>query len=226
MTSFETNRKICLRQQTGLRKLLLEPGQFEHGIQLFLTQHAILHSAQMSGLGLWSFEDAILNDLPEVHFRRIPPNEEHSIAWLIWHMARCEDITLNLLVAGRPQVLLADGWLEAVGGSILHTGNAMTQAEIKAFSQAIDLSALRLYRQTVGRRTREIVSQLQPGDLKRKVEPQRIKQVWQQGAVLETARDIVDYWSKRDVAGLLLMPATRHNLVHLNEALELKTRQS
>jgi uncharacterized damage-inducible protein DinB len=180
----------------------------------------------MSGIGLWSFEDDILNDLPEEQFRRIPPKMEHSIAWLVWHMARCEDITLNLLVAGSGQVLLEGGWLESLKITMKHTGNAMEQTAIERFSLAIDLGALRGYRQTVGRRTREILSQLQPGDLKRKVEPQRIKQIWQQGAVLETARDIVDYWSKRNVAELLLMPATRHNLVHLNEALELKTLQS
>jgi hypothetical protein len=44
-------------------------------------------------------------------------------------------------------------------------------------------------------------------------------------AVLEAASDITDYWGKRTIAGLLLMPATRHNLVHLNEALRLKQKQ-
>lgn len=32
------------------------------------------------------------------------------------------------------------------------------------------------------------------------------------------ARFVTDYWSRRTIAGLLLMPATRHNFVHLNEA--------
>jgi len=34
----------------------------------------------------------------------------------------------------------------------------------------------------------------------------------------------VDYWSKRDVSGLLLMPATRHQLTHLNEALGIRNK--
>jgi len=46
-----------------------------------------------------------------------------------------------------------------------------------------------------------------------------------EGAVVEAARPIADYWAKRNVASLLLMPATRHNLVHLNEALELKRKR-
>ena len=47
-----------------------------------------------------------------------------------------------------------------------------------------------------------------------------------EGAVAKEARDLIDYWGKRRIAGLLLMPATRHNLVHLNEALRLKRRRN
>ena len=36
---------------------------------------------------------------------------------------------------------------------------------------------------------------------------------------------LTDFWGKRDVAGLLLMPANRHLIVHLNEALRLKKRR-
>jgi hypothetical protein len=90
------------------------------------------------------------------------------------------------------------------------------------FSKTIDIEALRNYRVAVGRRTREIVNELRPADLKRKVESSRMQQVMSEGAVVEAARGIADYWSKRNVAGLLLMPATRHNLIHLNEAFLLK----
>jgi hypothetical protein len=45
-----------------------------------------------------------------------------------------------------------------------------------------------------------------------------------EGAVVEAAQSITNYWSKRNVAGLLLMPATRHNLIHLNEALQVKRK--
>jgi hypothetical protein len=38
------------------------------------------------------------------------------------------------------------------------------------------------------------------------------------GAIDEQARFVTDYWSRRTIAGLLLLPATRHNFVHLNEA--------
>jgi hypothetical protein len=106
--------------------------------------------------------------------------------------------------------------------TVCDTGNAMDRVGLANFSDALDMDALRNYRLAVGRRTREIVKLLQPEDLKRKVEASRLQQVIREGAVVQSARGIVDYWSKRNVAGLLLMPATRHNLIHLNEALRLK----
>jgi hypothetical protein len=196
--------------------------QHDKAIQLFLNQHAMLHSKKMAQTVIWSFEDEVLNDMPEAQVRCIPLGREHSVAWLIWHMARCEDITMNLLVAGTPQTLHTGGWLKQMKITICDTGNAMDRTSLATFSKAIDLEALRNYRLAVGRRTREIVKQLLPAELKRKVESSRMQQVMREGAVLEAARGIADYWSKRNVAGLLLMPATRHNLIHLNEALQLK----
>jgi hypothetical protein len=225
MESMEAYRKACLNQQTELRRLLTgRSSQHERAIQLLLSQHAMLHSAKMARTGPWSFEDEVLDDMSAGEMRRIPQGCEHSVAWLIWHMARCEDITMNLLVAGSPQVL-HEHWLEQMKIAVRDTGNAMDEKALVDFSNMVDLEALRAYRVAVGRRTREIAGQLQPEDLKRKVQASRLQQIREEGAVVEAAGGLLDYWGKRDVAGLLLMPATRHNIVHLNEALEVKRKR-
>ena len=68
-------------------------------------------------------------------------------------------------------------------------------------------------------------SLIQPEDFKQKVDQSHLQQVMDEGAVVEAAQDLIDYWGRRNVAGLLLMPATRHNFVHLNEALRIKLRR-
>jgi len=219
-------RKLCLSQQSELRRLLEAPAQFEAGMQLFFKQHAMLHSAKVSETPGWSYEDDILDDMSEAQVRRIPPGCEHSVAWLIWHSARCEDITLNRLVAGSPQVLLEQDWLERMQVPNRDTGNAMSADEITRFSAAIDIPALRGYRAAVGRRTRQVVRALQPCDLKQPVSAARLQQALDEGAVLPAAHEISDYWGSRNMVGLLLMPATRHNLVHLNEALTIKQKRA
>ncbi len=202
--------------------MMLDLGQFDQALDLFLRQHALFHSKKMAQTETWSFEDEILNDMPEAQVRQIPHGDPHSVAWIIWHIARCEDITMNLLVAGSPQILDQGGWLSLTKSPIYDTGNAMDEPALAHFNNTIDIEALRAYRLAVGRQTRAIVSRLQPADLKRKVEPSRIDQIMSIGAVVAAARGIADYWSKRNVAGSLLMPATRHNLIHLSEALQLK----
>jgi hypothetical protein len=221
----ESLRKSIYKRQTELRRVMTSFEQHDLAIQLFLSQHAMLHSAKMAQTGAWSFEDAILNDMSEEQIRRIPRNCEHSVAWTLWHIARIEDVTMNLLVAGSLQVLDQEDWLGKMNISLRDTGNEMDAQGMAALGAEIDVEAMRAYRVAVGRRTQEIVTPLQAQDLRQKVDPSRVQRVWDEGAVVEAASGIVDYWSKRNVAGLLLMPATRHNLIHLNEALGLKQRR-
>ncbi|MCJ7626540.1 MAG: DinB family protein [Anaerolineaceae bacterium] len=221
----ETNQKAWNRQQKEFRNILLGFDRPGEAVRLFLIQHAMLHSAQVSQSDTWSYEDEILDDMSAEQIRRIPSNCEHSIAWVIWHLARIEDVTMNQLVAGTPQLLQRDNWLERMKITTRHTGNAMDEASMAELSAAIDLEAMRAYRVAVGRRTREIVRQIEPEMFKQKVEPSRFRKVWDEGAVVEAASSIVNYWSKRNIAGLLLMPPTRHNFLHLNEAARLKQRR-
>ncbi len=216
------NQKLWNQQLQTLRRALSRPEDHPEAIELLLSQHAMLHSAKMARSKLWSFEDEVFQDMTEDAIRYIPRNCEHSVAWCIWHIARIEDVTMNLLVAGGPQVAQRGNWLERMKITVRDTGNAMEAAGVADLSAAIDIQALRAYRVAVGRRTREIVKRLEAEELEQKVEPARLQQVLMEGAVVEAARGLIDYWGKRTVAGLLLMPATRHNFVHLNEALRVK----
>ncbi len=221
----DSDRKLWNQQQQMLQRAL-RSGDHQQAIELFLKQHAMVHSARLARPRLWSFEDEIWQDATEEIIRRIPPASDHSIAWLFWHMARIEDVTLNLLVAGSPQLLHRGHWLERLQIAACDTGNAMDAAGVAHLSATIDLEALRAYRLAIGRRTREIVRRLQPGELKQKVDAARLQQVMDEGAVVEAARSVVEYWGKRTIAGLLLMPPTRHNLIHLNEAWRIKQKMS
>jgi hypothetical protein len=222
MKKVESHRRLLNKQQTELRRMLMSFNQHDKAIHLFLNQHAMLHSAKMAQTELWSYEDEVLDDMVCEQIRRIPQNCEHTVAWCVWHIARIEDVTMNLLVAGSPQLLHQDNWLKRMNVTVSDTGNTMCKKSVANLSKMVDIEALRAYRIAVGRRTREIVVQLTPDELKQKIDPFRLQKVRQKRAVVDEASGIIDYWGKRTIAGLLLMPATRHNLVHLNEALRLK----
>lgn len=217
-----SNRKMWNEQQKILRSALLNVEDHQNAIEMLLNQHAMVHTAKMTQSELWSFEDELWQDLTEEIFRSIPKSSKNSIAWHIWHSTRIEDITMNILVAGSPQVLECDNWIEQMKITVRDTGNAMDEERIKDLSFSIDIEALRAYRFAVGQRTREIIKVLQPEQLKQKVDSSRLQQVIVEGAVVEAASWLIDYWGKRKIAGLLLMPATRHNFVHLNKSLRIK----
>ena len=89
---------------------------------------------------------------------RVRPREDlNSLAWLMWHIARAEDIMVNQVLAGRGPVL-DDGWKRRLGIGRPDFGIGMTSAEVSDLTQQIDLGALRAYRDAVGLRTRDVVS--------------------------------------------------------------------
>lgn len=224
----DPNRKRWNETHKALRRALSgDPGQ---AIELFLTVHGMVHAAEMADAGLFSFQDEVTEGMDEASLRRIPEKESHSVAWVLWHLARIEDVTMNLLVAGDPQRLHQDGWLARLGLSAenpahLSTGNGMDAVEVSGLSATVDLEALLAYRLAVGRRTREIVRQIVPQVLNDKVDPAGLQRIWDTGAMLPAGQGIVDYWGRRTIAGLLLMPPTRHCMLHLSEARRIKKRK-
>jgi hypothetical protein len=156
--------------------------------------------------------------------RTIPPKGDHSIAWCIYHLARIEDTALSVLMAGVPMLLDEDSWEDRLNIPYRDAGNVMSKMEIQRLSREIAVEALKEYRAAVGVRTREFIRALTPDQLKIRVNPEQIHQVVELGSLRPEAYEVLEYWSKRTMGGLLLMPATRHNIVHINEALRLKDK--
>lgn len=100
----------------------------------------------------------------------------------------------------------------------------MDDKSVAALSAQVDIDALRTYRLSVGRRTRAIVRKLKPEELKQRPNASRLQKIIDEGALLPETVGILNYWSKRTIAGLLLMPPTRHNFLHLNEALRIRQK--
>ena len=160
-----------------LKTILPKPDRFEEAIGLCLQQHAMVHASEMSNIKEITFEDELWEGLREAAFRIMPTPQAKTIAWGIWHVTRIEDITMNILVAGEAQVINSSHWMEKLKVAVCDTGNAMTDGEIIDLSSKLDMAELRNYRMAVGRRTREIIQSFQPADVKRKMEPKRLKRI-------------------------------------------------
>ena len=209
--------------QAKLRDLLTKGSDFEQASALLLHMHAMLHEGSVYGQIEPTLMDQVWEDLTPEAFVAMPTADDVTIAWNIWHITRIEDLTANLLIAGGSQVLDSK-WLKRLQTGVTDTGNAMTDEKILSFSKEIDAQALHEYRNEVGRRTKGIFERLTEHDLKRKFPKDQVDCIFAQGGVTEHPDSIwlLDFWGRKNVAGILLMPITRHQMGHLNDCLKLK----
>ncbi len=211
--------------QAQLRELLEKKDSFDQAMELLLRMHALLHVREVSGAGDQTVMDMVWEGLSQEVFQTMPTPEDVTVAWNIWHITRIEDLTANLLIADADQVL-NDYWQAKLHIPARDTGNAMTDPEILSFSVAVDKDALKEYRNAVGARTREIIALLTPNDLARKFLKGQTDRIVAEGGLTSHPDSIwlSDFWGRKNVAGILLMPITRHQMGHLNDCLKLKAK--
>ncbi len=186
--------------------------------QIFLERHAALHAAAMNADGWWKAA-AIYADLPGEQVRCRPTPQHNSIAWLLWHMARCEDVAVNTLLRGRDEVLDRDDWLPQLGLTSRHIGTGATFAEVDAISQTVDLAALRAYWVAVGQETQAWASTLDFDTLRKIVTAEEVQRAIAKGDLGEQAAWVGPFWvnSAWTYATFLFWLTIEHNWFHLGE---------
>lgn len=209
-----------------LRKIILKPDKIQESKSLALSLHSMVHLSIMSGVDKKTFEDELWEGLDENTFRTSQNQKGRTIAYGIWHCTRIEDITMNLLVAGDKQIFNRENWQEKINSNITDTGNAMSEDDIMEFSKNINMEELKNYRIEVGRRTRAIVENLSTQDMKRNFDKHRLQPILDERAVLDVKASnwLIDFWGRKNVAGIILMPMTRHQVIHINESLSAKKK--
>jgi hypothetical protein len=214
-------------KQARLRSIIKKADDFQEAIDICLNLHSIVHMPEVSESGEFSFLEEVLSNVSDEGFKNYSSsNKGRTMAYNIWHITRIEDICANILIADDAQVFNTGSWLEKTGSTVTDTGNALTAEEIAEFSAKINREELMNYRAAVGKKTREIIKNLTPADMKRKMKEESIKRILDEKSVSEKpdAVWLVDFWGKKMVAGLLLLPITRHHVTHINDCLKIKKK--
>ena len=209
-------------QHKELNSIIRKSSETQRSKDLFLQIHAKLHPSVVSDTDR-NEVDNLLCDLKQNEYAVMPTRKDETIAWVLWHIARIEDLTMNILVAREEQVFNQD-WRERLNSRITDTGNALTDDEIMELSRTINTEQLICYRNAVAHKTRDIIRSLSAADLKRRVRQDDIEKILSVGGVTQQENSIwlLDFWGKKDVAGILLMPPARHVMLHLNDSCKWK----
>ena len=183
-----------------------------------LLQHARLHTPDVATVEGGSLVEQCLTGLSEAHLRTRPAPGVNSIAWLLWHMARSEDVYVNALLMKRGQVFDKGDWAARLRVPRRDTGAGMASADVTALSEAIDLPTLHAYRSDVGKATRAIVRSLTSSWWIEPVTEIDVERVLAAGAFVSSVVPAVRRFTQRTRGGVLGGLAIVHNAGHLGEA--------
>jgi hypothetical protein len=199
---------------------------FETEKKNLLEVHSLLHEKSVSKKIDDTYYDMLWEKLNESTCTVIS-KKETSIVWNIYHITRIEDLISNILMASKDEIL-DENIQNDLGITIKDTGNAMTVSEIDVFNKQINIKALKKYRKLVGVSTQKILRALQFSDVKRKVSPEGIEKIRINGGVTNNEKSIwlLDFWGRKNMLGLITMPITKHQMVHLNDCFNIKNRNN
>jgi len=188
---------------------------------LLLEEHSAVHSASVGG-NTFSIADRTFAGLTDEQMRVRPREDLNSLAWIMWHIARAEDVMTNVIVSGGKQVL-DDGWSSRLKISRPDFGIGMSMAEVAALSAAVDVAALRDYRDAVGRRTREIVGAYGPADWEGEVTAEAAERAGALGCFGARREAAVKGMTGRPRRAVLSTICVMHSAAHLGEGVTVRS---
>ncbi|MCC7372463.1 MAG: DinB family protein [Chloroflexi bacterium] len=195
---------------------------------LFLADHTRIHAAttsteaELAAAGAFTMQDDTLKRMDEAELRA-SPDGLCSIVWHLWHMTRIEDVTVNVLLRGEPEVLDAGGWSTKLQVERRLVGTGDGDDDVRELSERIDVAGLLAYREAVGRRTREVVARLDFDAL------DAVPDVAGHLAAVppivgERAQWLPRFYGGKSSAFLLVFPVTNHGFMHWAEARVTRSR--
>src|SRR5262245_4558037 len=171
-----------------------------------------MHSATVGGNKMSGAERA-WGGVTDEQMRVRPREDLNSLAWLMWHIARAEDIFVNVVLGSRAQVF-DDGFAGKLGITRRDFGIGMTSPQVSELTRQVDLAALRDYRDAVGRRTREFVEGF---DWAGTVAGEAMEKAAAQGGFGARTEGVVKIFTGRPRPAILSGIALMHPATHIGE---------
>jgi hypothetical protein len=147
--------------------------------------------------------------------RQRPGDTGNSIVWIAWHLARYEDVLVNLVARGREQVV-ADGWCERLHPFDAGTGIGATEDEVELLSRSIDLDGVEEYWSAVHDATAEWLAGLSSDELDIVPDIDR-RLTAAPDVIIGDAVWVRDLWRGNSVGALLHSYVILHGYRHIGE---------
>ena len=164
--------------------------------------------------------DRLLADASDAQLRARPQGQ-NSLAWLLWHVARAEDIGVNAFAYDRPQVFDEGEWDARIAAGRRDLGTSMTSDEVTDLSGRVDVDALRAYWRAVGDRSLDTVRREGARGWDEPVDPARMRRIIREsgdyGPRVDTQR-VETFYAGMTRGWALAHLALSHSFGHFGEA--------
>jgi hypothetical protein len=188
---------------------------------LLIDEHGRMHAVGVTG-DKGTLAERTFGGLSDDQMRARPREDLNSLAWLMWHIARAEDIFANVILSGREQVL-DDGWLARLKTPRRDFGIGMTKPEVADLTGRVDVVALREYRDAVGRRTQEVIRGFGPADWQGELQAAALEKAATLGCFGAKGGMVAKAFTGRPRVGILGGLLVTHSAMHMGEAQTVRT---
>jgi hypothetical protein len=115
------------------------------------------------------------------------------------------------------QQIFNEDWQKKINSSITDTGNALELDEVVEWGKQINAKELKNYMITVGKNTRQILSNLSLEQIKSMVPEEWVMRILEEGGVTTDFRSVwlLVFWGRLTIGGMILTPMTSHHMMHL-----------
>ncbi|MGH7299683.1 MAG: DinB family protein [Candidatus Rokuibacteriota bacterium] len=189
--------------------------------ELLLDEHGRMHAIGVTG-DKATLAERTFGGLSDEQMRVRPREDLNSLAWLMWHIARAEDIFAGVILSGRDQIM-DHGWLARLKTSRRDFGIGMTKAEVAELTSQVDVAALREYRDAVGRRTQEIIRGFGPADWQGELQAPALEKAAALGCFGAKGELVAKAFTGRPRVGILGGLLVTHAAMHMGEAQTVRT---
>lgn len=191
--------------------------------EYFLDEHRTVHRSSTPGTGGRTVLDRLLDGITDEQIREMPVGAANSIAWLLFHTTRVEDVIFNVLIAGNSQVFDQDDWQNRTAIERRDIGTGMNETEVASLSANVNVQNLLNYRDAVGKTTVDIVESRPTDFWEENADTERLSDADLQGVAAEMAPYILEQvWTAKTSNARFLWYATSHALAHFGEARETR----
>jgi hypothetical protein len=169
-------------------------------------------------------ERRVLARTPTERLAERPAAHLNSLVFTLWHVARVEDVALNVVLAGRGEVRTEGRWRDRLGLDEPRVGTAFTSQGVDDFGRAVSSAGVIDYWRAVRTATLEWIGGA-PGDGRGIAAPdgldQRLDGVFPW--IAPAASWLQQYWRGRPAEFFLRMPVVNHGFIHYGEMITIQS---